>query len=170
MIVALATRLLWTIFEGDHAHGHAEHAHHHGHDHGHDHDHDDMDEDAHAAAHQSQIEARFAGRRHVSTGEILWFGFTGGLLPCPAAIAVLLICLQLRAFSLGIAMVAAFSVGLAITMVMVGVVAAWGTRKVATTWSGFEVWAERLPYLSGALVLVMGVLVSLKGLWMLGMQ
>jgi nickel/cobalt exporter len=83
---------------------------------------------------------------------------------------VLLICLQLRAFSLGIAMVAAFSVGLAITMVMVGVVAAWGTRKVATTWSGFEVWAERLPYLSGALVLVMGVLVSLKGLWMLGMQ
>ncbi len=104
----------------------------------------------------------------MTTGEILWFGFTGGLLPCPAAIAVLLICLQLKAVTLGIAMVAAFSVGLAITLVTIGVVAAWGTRKAAASWSGFGRWANRLPYVSATLVLILGVGVALRGLWMLG--
>ena len=93
-------------------------------------------EDAHAAAHARAIEARFAGRRNVTTGEILWFGFTGGLLPCPAAIAVMLVCLQLREVSLGIAMVAAFSTGLAATLVSIGVLAAWSTRRAAHAWPG----------------------------------
>jgi len=178
MIVALAARLLWTILKGE-GHGHRHHDHDHGHDHeghahddhDHDHDHHDHDhEDAHAAAHRREIEARFAGRDQVTTGEILWFGFTGGLLPCPAAIAVLLICLQLKAVTLGIAMVAAFSLGLAITLVSIGVIAAWGARKAASAWSGFGVWAERLPYLSGGLVMTMGLVVTLRGLWMLGLQ
>lgn len=174
MIVALAARLLWQITGG--THGHAAHSHHHGHEHEHDHTHDhgahdghdDEDLDAHAAAHKREIEQKFAGRSNVTTGEILWFGFTGGLLPCPAAIAVLLICLQLKAVTLGIAMVAAFSTGLAITLVAIGVVAAWGTRKAAASWSGFGAWANRLPYVSATLVLILGVGVALRGLWMLG--
>ena len=36
--------------------------------------------------------------------------------------------------------------------------------------SGFGVWAERLPYLSGGLVMTMGLVVTLRGLWMLGLQ
>lgn len=125
-------------------------------------------EDAHAAAHAREIEARFAGRSNVSGWEIAWFGFTGGLLPCPAAIAVLLVCLQLKAITLGAAMVLAFSLGLAITLVAVGVLAAWGTRKAARIWSGFGPWAARLPYLSGGLVLALGVFITLRGLWELG--
>ena len=179
MIIALAGRLLWQIFEGEHGHANADHAHHHGHDHAHgdhdhahamhdDHDHDDVD--AHAAAHRREIEAKFAGRSSVTNAEILWFGFTGGLLPCPAAIAVLLICLQLKAVTLGMAMVGAFSFGLAITLVSVGVVAAWGARKAESSWSGFSAWANRLPYLSGSLVLIMGIVVTARGAWMLGVS
>ncbi len=166
MIIALAARLLWTIFRADerhHPHAHADHHHHHGHDQAHDH----ADEDGHAAAHAREIEAKFAGRSNVTTWEIVWFGFTGGLLPCPSAIAVLLVCLQLKALSLGIAMVAAFSFGLAITLVGVGVIAAWGARRASRTWSGFGVWAERLPYLSGGLVMALGIVVTLRGVWML---
>ncbi len=179
MIIALAARLLWQIFEGEHGHDHADHAHHHDHDHAHDDhdhahamhdDHDHDDEDAHAAAHRREIEAKFAGRSSVTNAEILWFGFTGGLLPCPAAIAVLLICLQLKAVTLGMAMVGAFSFGLAITLVSVGVVAAWGARKAESSWSGFSAWANRLPYLSGSLVLIMGIVVTARGAWMLGVS
>jgi nickel/cobalt transporter (NicO) family protein len=181
MIIALAARLLWSIHaenarshdEHDHDHDHDEpdaghrlpHSHHHG---GHHHGHDfGGDADAHAAAHAREIEHRFAGRSNVTTGEIVWFGFTGGLLPCPAAIAVLLICLQLKAFALGIAMVGAFSVGLAVTMVSVGLIAAWGTRRAAASWSGFDALAQRLPYLSGGLVLAMGLVVTLRAAWIL---
>lgn len=112
---------------------------------------------------------RFSGNRHVTNFDIAWFGFTGGLLPCPAAIAVLLICLQLKAFTLGIGMVAAFSVGLAITLVGVGVAAAWGTRVARARWSGLEEWAERLPYLSAGLVFTIGAFITVQGMWKLGL-
>lgn len=124
--------------------------------------------DAHAAAHAREIKARFTGRS-VTTLDILWFGFTGGLLPCPAAIAVLLICLQLKAVTLGIGMVAAFSVGLAITLVGVGLIAAWGQRAVAARWgASFDRWAGRLPYVSAGLVLAVGLAITLRGAWMVG--
>lgn len=123
--------------------------------------------DAHAAAHAREIRTRFAGRRSVGTGEILWFGFTGGLLPCPAAIAVLLICLQMRAFTLGIGMVLAFSAGLAATMVAVGVVAAWGAGAARARWAGMDRWGARLPYLSAGIVLVLGLAMAARGIWML---
>lgn len=155
-----------------HGHGHDhDHPHDHGHDHVHAHDHvhshDPRDEDAHAAAHAREIEAKYAGRTGVSSGEIVWFGFTGGLLPCPAAIAVLLICLQLKKISLGIAMVGAFSIGLAITLVAVGLVAAWGTRRAARLSTGFDRWTRWLPMVSGVLVTALGVATTLRGVWML---
>lgn len=148
---------------GAHSHSHRDHAHH---------DHPPASDpeaglDAHAAAHAREIRTRFAGRRSVGTGEILWFGFTGGLLPCPAAIAVLLICLQMRAFTLGIGMVLAFSAGLAATMVAVGVVAAWGAGAARARWAGMDRWGARLPYLSAGIVLVLGLAMAARGIWML---
>lgn len=37
--------------------------------------------------------------RNVTNWQIALFGFTGGLIPCPAAITVLLLCLQLKEFT-----------------------------------------------------------------------
>ena len=67
---------------------------------------------------------------------MLLFGLTGGLIPCPAAITVLLICLQLKAFTTGATMVLSFSIGLALTLVTVGVVTAVGLRQVSRRWQG----------------------------------
>ena len=41
---------------------------------------------------------------------------------------VLLLCIQLNQFLLGVAMVAAFSVGLAITLVAIGIAASWAPK------------------------------------------
>jgi nickel/cobalt transporter (NicO) family protein len=149
LIVLLAIRMFWVLRDRGHHHGHD---HHHPHDHRHDHD----DGRHH---HAPPVPAQ-----GVTTGQIVWFGFTGGLLPCPAAIAVLLVCIQLKAFALGVAMVAAFSIGLALTLILIGVGVAWGTRKVAGSWSGFDRWAGRLPYLSAGIVMVMGLALSAAGL------
>ena len=88
--------------------------------------------------------------------------------PCPAALAVLLICLQTRAFSLGFAMVAAFSVGLAATMIGVGLAAAWGARAMAGS-RRFETVAARLPFVSAAIVLLVGFVMTLRGLGATGL-
>ena len=164
LVMLLALRLIWSIrrhTRDDQDHDHPDHDHH-------DHDFLADDADAHAAAHAAEISTRFAGRQSVTPWEVLWFGFTGGLLPCPAAIAVLLVCLQIRAFGLGLAMVAAFGLGLAITLVGVGVVAAWGAARATRALPGYEVWAARLPLVSAGMVLALGVFVTLRGLLQLG--
>ncbi|OYU49520.1 MAG: nickel/cobalt efflux protein RcnA [Rhizobiales bacterium PAR1] len=139
MIVAIALRLAWIMRpRGHHHHDHD----HHQHDHGHHH------------MSPEEIAARFGGRQ-VGTGEVIWFGFTGGLLPCPSAIAVLLVALQMKAYALGVAMVAAFSVGLAMTLVAVGMVAVWGSRKLAGA-GWFDGASRRLPLISACLVFLMG--------------
>lgn len=114
------------------------------------------EDDAHARAHAEDIRRRFQGRT-VTTGQIVLFGLTGGLIPCPAAITVLLLCIQLKQFSLGFALVACFSVGLALTMVSAGVIAALSVKHVVSRWSGFSDFARRAPYASAALIVLVGL-------------
>lgn len=111
--------------------------------------------DAHERAHALDIERRFASR-HVTTGQIILFGLTGGLIPCPASITVLLLCLQVGRVGLGALLVLCFSVGLALTLVLVGVAAALGMRHAASRWPGLEALAARAPYVSGAIVAAVG--------------
>ena len=86
-------------------------------------------QDPHELAHANDIRRRF-GNREVTTGQIVMFGLTGGLLPCPAAVTVLLLCLQLKKFALGVTLVLGFSLGLAVTMVASGALAALGVRHL----------------------------------------
>lgn len=130
----------------------------------HAHDHMDLDEqdDAHARAHAADIRKRFAGRT-VTTPQIVLFGLTGGLIPCPAAITVLLLCIQLKQFSLGFVLVLCFGIGLAITMVSAGVAAALSIRHVERHWSGFSRFARRAPYVSAALIVLVGLYTGWSG-------
>ena len=110
----------------------------------------------HEREHAIDINRRFA-RREATTGQIILFGLTGGLIPCPASITVLLLCLQVGKIGLGALLVLCFSLGLAATMVLVGVGAALSLRHVSTRWKGYGVFAERAPYVSGALVALVGI-------------
>lgn len=119
-------------------------------------------QDAHERAHAMDIQKRFADRE-VTNGQILLFGLTGGLIPCPAAVTVLLICLQLKAMTLGATLVVSFSIGLALTLVAVGVVAAIGVHKATSKWSGLNDIARRAPYLSGVLISAVGLYMGMHG-------
>ena len=156
-----------------HDHGHAHHAHalqsgsdYHfhfdkkEHVHAHDHGHGPADHgllDAHAMAHAREIEKR-VGAGKTSTWQTLLFGFSGGLIPCAAAITVFLLCLQLGQLALGITLVTAFSTGLAITLVLVGTAAAIGIRAVGRHMPRFEPLLRAAPLLSAALVTMIGYL------------
>ena len=120
-------------------------------------------QDPHELAHANDIRRRFSNR-DVTTGQIVVFGLTGGLIPCPASITVLLLCLQLKKFILGAALVLCFSIGLALTMVASGVLAALSVRHVSKRWSGFGDFARKAPYLSGGLILLVGCYLGYQGL------
>ncbi|MBJ9326978.1 nickel/cobalt efflux protein RcnA [Citrobacter amalonaticus] len=176
IILGTATWMFWRTWQGernwltatqhDHHHDHHEH-----HDHDHHHDHCDLAgltegskayQDAHERAHASDIQRRFHDKE-VTNGQILLFGLTGGLIPCPAAITVLLICIQLKAFTLGATMVLCFSLGLAITLVAVGVGAAVSVHQVAKRWSGFNALARKAPYFSSLLIGLVGLYMGIHG-------
>ena len=131
----------------------------------HDHSHMNLgdEDDAHARAHAADIRKRFAGRS-VTTWQIVLFGLTGGLIPCPAAITVLLLCLQLKQFSLGFTLVVCFGIGLAITMVSAGVLAALSLRHIERRWSGFSQYARQAPYASAMLIVLVGLYTGWLGL------
>ncbi len=119
-------------------------------------------QDAHERAHAQEIEQRFAGRT-VTTPQIVLFGITGGLMPCPAAFTVLLVCLQLKRATLGFAMVAAFSFGLAITMVATGAIAAWSVRHAQRRFRGFGEAMRRAPYVSCVLLVILAGYMAWNG-------
>lgn len=170
IIIAIALWMLWRTWRESHgAHDH----HHHDHDHhDHDHHHHDPDhhaphhphanlvdadwQDAHQRAHAEEINRRFKGQ-DVTTGQIVMFGLTGGLIPCPASITILLICLQLKHVALGATLVLSFSVGLALTLVASGAIAAIGLKHVSKRWSGFGELSRKAPWFSGALIIVVGL-------------
>lgn len=118
--------------------------------------------DSHERAHANDISRRFQDR-NVTTWQIVAFGLTGGLIPCPAAITVLILCLQLKRLLLGVVLVTGFSVGLAVTMVSAGVVASLSVRHVQKRWSGFSAFARRAPYASGVLMLAVAAYMAVSG-------
>lgn len=192
IIVLIAAWMFWRTWRDQHGASHEHHHHeHHHHDHrnGHgdahshavaftepdqhqrDHRHEGPRglevagvgyQDAHQLAHANDIRRRFANR-NVTNWQIALFGLTGGLIPCPAAITVLLLCLQLKEFTLGAVLVLCFSIGLAITLVTVGAVAALSVRQVNQRAPWFRAVAQRAPYLSSLLIIAVGIYVGMNG-------
>ncbi len=153
--------------ESAHTHAQDEHPHlHHHHNHHIDdelHDGHGTYQDAHERAHAKDIQRRFVGQP-VTTWQIAMFGLTGGLVPCPASVTIMMICLHLKQYSLGAAMVASFSLGLALSLVSVGVIAAWSARQVNTRLANgrFGEFARKMPYFSSALMALVGALMGIQ--------
>ena len=156
--------------------------HHHNHDHGHDHhhDHDHLHDHGHAHAHPHGGEAVWhshgwgtyhahrldlvAGSRP-QLGALLALGIAGGLLPDPAALALLLAAISSGKLVLGLATVLVFSLGFASALVAVGLAAAQAGRRVLA-WLD-SAWALRLQLATTLLILGMGVVLAVRAAWQL---
>ena len=119
-----------------------EHDHHHGHDdHHHHHDHDDA----------------------LTSRGILGVGVAAGLLPCPSALVVLLSAIALHRVGFGMALIVAFSVGLAATITGIGLLAVLARRAFSRVRLDGPV-VRALPAVSAAVIVVVGVAITAKAL------
>ena len=119
-------------------------------------DHTDLDEDAHARAHAEAMPAYAKEGVRPSPGQVIAFGAAGGLIPCPASITVMLLALSIGQVAIGVVAVLCFSIGLAVTLVGIGLVVVAGFSRVAKT-GHFSWFAERAGVISAGLVLATGV-------------
>jgi nickel/cobalt transporter (NicO) family protein len=91
---------------------------------------------------------------------LLTLGVVGGILPDPAALAILMAALASGKVMLGLATVVVFSLGFAATLVVVGVIAAKVGQKVLEWLS--SIWVVRVQIGTTLLILGMGVVLTVR--------
>jgi nickel/cobalt transporter (NicO) family protein len=117
------------------------HAHDHAHDHGHSHSHDPA----------------------LSLRRLLGVGISGGIIPCPTALVVLLAAISLHRVGYGLVLILAFSVGLAAAMTGIGLLAVSAKRAFRRV--DFErSFVRLLPALSALVVLGLGLAMTIRAL------
>jgi nickel/cobalt transporter (NicO) family protein len=131
----------------------AGHRHDHGHHHGHHHPHGPGHHHHHH--HEKDHDAALTSRG------ILGVGIAAGLLPCPSALVVLLSAIALHRVAFGLALIVAFSVGLAITITAIGLVAVLA-RQMFTRIALDGPVMRALPAVSAAVIVVVGVVITAR--------
>jgi len=96
-------------------------------------------------------------KRALSLRELCMLGITGGIVPCPAALVVLLSAFSLHRIGFGLFLITAFSLGLAAVLVTVGLTMVYAKRVVSSRVRGSNAALRFLPILSSAFMVVLGV-------------
>ncbi len=118
--------------------------------------HDDLDDDAHARAHAAVMPTYVEQGGRPSSLQVVAFGAAGGMIPCPASITVMLLALSAGKVAFGLLAVLCFSLGLAVTMVGIGMAVVAGFAKLAQT-GRFSLIAKHAPLVSAVLVMGTGL-------------
>ena len=104
------------------------------------------------------------GTRHaIDRRGLLGVGVAAGLLPCPSALVVLLSAIALHRIGFGLALIVAFSLGLAATITSIGLVAVLAKRAFSRLSLNGPV-VRLLPAASALVILAVGVGITLKAL------
>jgi len=101
--------------------------------------------------------------RGLETRGIVGIGVAAGLLPCPSALVVLLSAIALHRIALGLALIVAFSVGLAATITGIGLVAVLARRAFGRARLDGPV-IRALPAVSAAVIVVAGLAITAKAI------
>ena len=145
LIIGLGTWLLVNHLRGR-GFGHSHEEEHHGH---HDHSHE---EEHHGHSHEIPSK--------VTLGSLLTLGISGGIVPCPGALVILLLAVALHRIAFGLLLLVAFSVGLAAILIAIGVLIV-KARPLVERFSGDGRWIQRLPIASAVVIIVVGCAITL---------
>ena len=111
---------------------------------------------AHGHAHPHPVPSRPLSRKSLTA-----LAVAGGMLPSPTALVVLLAAVALDRIAYGLALIGAFSIGLATALVVVGLIALRARDVVAGRMSGRT--ARLVPVLSAASIALLGLVLTFRG-------
>ena len=132
---------------------HAAEAHEHDHDHGTQHD--------HAHGHAGHSYGVPEGVSLTSKRGMLALALAGGILPSPSALIVMLGAINAHRVGYGIGLIVAFSVGLALALIVVSLGALRACAAMADRLSSF--WGRLVPVLSASAIVVVGLFLAVRG-------
>ncbi|MBA2705147.1 MAG: hypothetical protein H0U60_15020 [Blastocatellia bacterium] len=154
-----------------HSHAHTAEGHsHHEQAPGNDHDHasDPLQPHSHGGVSHSHLPPGADGSR-VTWRNLLALGISGGILPCPSALVVLLAAISLHRVGYGLLLVVAFSAGLAAVLTSVGLAFVYAGRLLKST-GGFGRVGRVLPVFSALVITCAGLAICYSALDQAGLN
>jgi nickel/cobalt transporter (NicO) family protein len=139
LVVALGARLVWTRWKLRSGERHDDHHHDHHHHH-------------------------HLPPKDVRPGDLVAMGVSGGLVPCPEALGVMLIAVGVGRIGLGLALIVAFSFGLAAVLIAIGVLLVRSKSRLDRLGKPGSRWQRLLPLVSAVIVTLLGVGIVVNGL------
>jgi nickel/cobalt transporter (NicO) family protein len=131
-------------------------------EHRHDHqDSEDMHSHDHVAKHHGN---ELLTTSAISLKSLFVLGITGGIVPCPAALVVLLGALAIHRIAFGMFLIVAFSIGLAGVLVSFGLAMVYARRFFGRIGSGGPLTERWLPLTSSAVITIIGVTIAIQSL------
>jgi ABC-type nickel/cobalt efflux system permease component RcnA len=170
--LTLFIRRLRSAFGWAGAGAHNHHANEHAHAHAADHDHAHGDgalTHSHGGSEHTHMPPGADGRP-LTWRSLLALGVSGGLLPCPSALVVMLSAISLGRVGYGLALIVAFSVGLAATLTAVGLLFVYASRFVAGRRAGEGRLVKALPVLSALVIACAGAAICYEALAQAGIN
>ena len=104
----------------------------------------------------------------VSLYQLFALGITGGIIPCPAALVVLLSAFALHRIGLGFFLIIAFSLGLAAVLITFGMLMVYGRRFMARLRVDGPLTTRWLPVASAAFMTVLGAGIAVRAFLITG--
>jgi ABC-type nickel/cobalt efflux system permease component RcnA len=104
-----------------------------------------------------QVPSEAVRSKSVSMGQLFTLGITGGIIPCPAALIVLLSAFALHRIGLGFFLIVAFSVGLAAVLIGFGMLMVYARRFMTHLQMDGPLTKKWLPLASSGFITVLGM-------------
>jgi nickel/cobalt exporter len=168
----------------EHAHGPAhEHHHHHGgavavavavapvavaaHSHKHDHHHDDHPHPhskgfVHTHSHDGHTHSHVVPEGKITMGSLIALGASGGLVPCPSALILLLSAIAVGHTALGLMLLTGFSAGLALVLMAIGGLVIYAKHLLPQTeGTRRHPFFRLVPVFSAVVVIILGLLMTM---------
>jgi ABC-type nickel/cobalt efflux system permease component RcnA len=135
------------------------------------HSHSDLIEHDHSKGHSHSHSGEHEmprATRELSLSGLFALGITGGIVPCPAALVVLLGALAFHRVAFGLFLIVAFSAGLAAVLIGLGLAMVYAGRFMSRFGAQGPLTQRWLPLASSAVITVIGVTLTLQSLVTVG--
>ncbi|MFN8539421.1 MAG: hypothetical protein U0232_18325 [Thermomicrobiales bacterium] len=134
-----------------------------GHDHAHDHEYPTDQPLVHDHG-DGRVHSHLPPAEGFKVGSVAAMGVSGGLVPCPEALGVMIVAIGLNRALLGLGLIVAFSVGLAAVLIGLGILLVRARALVERFGGRGGRWTSVLPLASAVIVTVLGIGIVLSGL------
>lgn len=170
LVVAIGVSLFWSRVRSRHTHRHHAHPHEHHPAHDHHHDHHHHAHSHHQGHHSAHTHSHLPPTNLESAMTwqgLLALGISGGLLPCPAALVLLLGSIAAGNVGFGLVLVLAFSLGLAGVLTSLGLLLVYAKQRFQQLPAPVQ-WTKVLPAVSAGCITLIGVGISAKAFLEIG--